>query len=99
MTPILAAFLLTSAAPPDLAALARFPTLPQAHQQLGALIRIRHQLHQSPASAERDQALAQNARSWPRGRHSSRLTAGLLRKAAATTRGRAGWRCSGCGRC
>lgn len=50
------------AAPPALADLARFPALPTAHAQLGALIRIRHQLHQSPASPERDQALTHNAR-------------------------------------
>jgi hypothetical protein len=53
--------LVASAAPPDLADLSRFPTLGATHTQLGALIRVRHQLRQTPASPERDQALAYNA--------------------------------------
>jgi hypothetical protein len=47
---------------PDLAEVSRFPTLAATHAQLGALIRVRHQLRQTPASVERDQALAHNAR-------------------------------------
>jgi hypothetical protein len=63
MSAIAAALLLTITAAelPQLVELDRFPELPAVHAQLGALIRIRHQLHLSPASAERDQALAHNA--------------------------------------
>ena len=54
--------LLLAPAEPTLADLDRFPTLPAVQAQLGALIRVRHTLRQGPATKERDQALAHNAR-------------------------------------
>ena len=46
----------------QMADLDRFPALPAVQAQLGALVRVRHTLRQGPATAERDQALAHNAR-------------------------------------
>jgi hypothetical protein len=40
----------------------RFPTLPTCHAQIGALIRLRYALHQSPASPDRTAALRFNVR-------------------------------------
>jgi hypothetical protein len=58
------AFLLVAPPAPSAADLDRFPTLSACHVQLGALIRVRHQLRQAPASVEREQALRYNARQF-----------------------------------